>query len=113
MITSEQAFDMLPYVGEIFDKLEIPSYINSQKKILTVKKGQNVNDIQEKIGIGITVYVVKNCNKVKEEFFNVVAIAKGKSIEEVKQQGLVETIKTFKEIFQDPELMGFFKTAMQ
>lgn len=109
MIKSEQAFDMLPYVVEIYEKLDIESY--RRKSIAKHKKTKNV-DLQ-KVGLDVLLYIIKNSNKVKEEFFTVVAIADEKSVEEIKAQSLVKTITTFKEVFTDKELMDFFKTAMQ
>lgn len=103
-MNSEKAFDMLPYVAEIFEKIDILNYIN---KIRAKEKDQ------EKAGMQMILYIVKNSSKVKEEFFNVVAIAEEKTVEEVKKQGLAATIKAFKDIFSDPELMDFFKQAIQ
>jgi hypothetical protein len=39
-----------------------------------------------------------------------IAIAEETSVEEVKKQSLAKTIKSFKDIFQDEDLMDFFKT---
>lgn len=109
MINSEQAFDMLPYAVEIYEKLDIESY---RRKSITKHKGKKDIDT-EKVGLDVLLYIVKNSGKVKEEFFNVVAIADKKAVEEVKQQSLAKTVATFKAIFTDKELMDFFKTAMQ
>ncbi|MEK3855936.1 hypothetical protein [Cytobacillus sp. FSL H8-0458] len=109
MIKSEQAFDMLPHVVEIYEKLDIESY--RRKSIAKHKKAKNV-DLQ-KVGLDVLLYIIKNSSKVKEEFFTVVAIADEKSVDEIKAQSLVKTITTFKEVFTDKELMDFFKTAMQ
>lgn len=104
MITTEKAYDMLPHMVDIFDKLEVKEY--------GTKRAKKVKDSKE-LGIDILKYVVKNSGKVKEEFFQVVAIAQDKTVEEVKKQGLMTTINTVKEIFKDDELMDFFKSAME
>lgn len=109
MINSEQAFDMLPYVVDIYEKLDIESY---RRKTIAKYKGKKNID-QQKVGLDVLLYIVKNSSKVKEEFFTVVAIADKKAVEEIKEQSLAKTISTFKEIFTDKELMDFFKTAMQ
>jgi hypothetical protein len=109
MINSEQAFDMLPYIVDIYEKLDIESY---RRKSIAKNKKKNDVDLQ-KVGLDVLMFIVKNSSKVKEEFFTVVAIADGKTVEEVKGQSLVKTISTFKGIFTDQELMSFFKTAMQ
>lgn len=110
MITSEQAFDMLPYAVDIFDKLSIKEYAQKQAK---KAKGKTDEEKQENLGMDIVKYIIKNSGKVKEEFFNMVAIAEYKKVEEVKKQGIVKTIKIFEEIFNDTELMDFFRRAMQ
>lgn len=109
MINSEQAFDMLPHVVDIYEKLDMDSY--RRKMVLKYKDKENVD--ANKVGLEVTFYIVRNSSKVKEEFFSVVAIAEKKSVEEVKAQSLAKTISTFKNVFTDKELMDFFKTAMQ
>ena len=106
MINSEQAFDMLPYAVDIFEKLDIQSFINRNKL-----KDAKPEDVKQK-GIELVKYIVKNSNKVKDEFFSIVAIADGKNVEEVKKQPFTKTIQTFIEIFSDQELINFFKSAM-
>lgn len=108
MINSEQAFDMLPHMAIIFEKLDIEGY--RKKSLAKYKNKDNVD--YKKIGLEVVLYIVKNSNKVKEEFFSIVSIADNKSIDEVKSQSLTKTITTFKEIVTDKDLMGFFKTAM-
>lgn len=109
MINTEQAFDMLPHVIEIYEKLDLDNY---RKSLMEKHKGQKEIDTNE-VGLSVILYIVKNSTKVKEEFFTIVAIADNKTVEEIKSQSLILTAKTFKEIFSDPELMDFFKTAMQ
>jgi hypothetical protein len=109
MINSEQAFDLLPHVVDIYEKLDMDAY--RRKMVLKYKDKENVDT--DKVGLEVILYIVKNSQKVKEEFFSVVAIAEQKSVEEVKAQSLAKTISTFKDVFTDKELMDFFKTAMQ
>jgi hypothetical protein len=107
-INSEQAFDMLPYVVDIYDKLDIDGY----RKQLTEKyRGKKVD--QKELGIQSFKYIFKNSQKVKKEFFNIVAIAEKRDLEAVKKESIVKTILTIKAIFSDPELVDFFKQAMQ
>ncbi|WP_342432608.1 hypothetical protein [Neobacillus sp. FSL H8-0543] len=109
MINSEQAFDMLPDMVNIFEKLDIENY---RKESLAKYQGEENVDYK-KVGLEVIFYIIKNSGKVKDEFFSVVSIAEGKEVEEIKKQSLAKTITTFKEILTDKELMGFFKTAMQ
>lgn len=108
MITSEKVFDMLPTVVTLYDKLDIDSY---RKKLAkeNIKKKLDSNDL----GIEIFKYVLKNSSKVKEDFFEIVAIFEDKTVEDVKAQSFGKTINSIKEIFSDKETVGFFKGAIQ
>lgn len=109
MINSEKAFDMLPSVVDIYDKLDLDGY---RKKIAEENKGKK--DISnETLGIDLFKYVLKNSGKVKEEVFEIVAIFEEMPIEEVKAQSFMKTINTIKGIFSDQETTDFFKSAMQ
>lgn len=111
MISTEKAFDILPHVSEIYEKVNIKKYITDKKTKL--KKGTN-NEV-EMMGLGLDMfsYVLKQSSKVKEEFFNIVAIIEDKNLEDVKKQSLIVTIKTIKDLFEDIETMDFLKSAMQ
>lgn len=108
MINTEQAFDMLPTVVELYEKLDIDGY---RKQLIKENKGKkNINS--EILGIDFFKYVLKNSRKIKKEMFEVVAIFTEKTIEEVKKQSPVETINTFREIFEDEDVIELFKSAI-
>jgi hypothetical protein len=113
MLNSEKAFDMLPFVVDIYDKLDMDNYRKkaAQKYEKSNKEGKPVSQLDA--GIEAFKYVMKNSTKVKEEFFAVVASFEDKTVEEVKAQPFAKTLLTFKTIFTDPELTNFFKEAMQ
>ena len=108
-ISSEQAFDMLPYVVDIYDKLDFDKYRKELQKKYAGKK--SVDSLS--VGLEATKFIIRNAGKVKDEFFAIVAIAENTTIEEAKKQPFVKTVQTFKEIITDPELMDFFKQATQ
>jgi len=107
MFNSEKAFDMLPSVVDLYDKLDLDSY---RKKIAA--KGKDETD-KEALGIDLFKYIIKNSGKIKEEVFEIVSIFEGKSVQEVKEQSFIKTINTVKEIFSNKETTDFFKSAMQ
>lgn len=111
-ITSERAFDMLPYVVDIYDRLDIKEFAEREKEKTKDVPKEKLVETQKAIGENFIKYIIKNSSKVKEEFFCIVAIAQDTDIETVKQQNFLTTIKTFKEIFTDKDLMSFFKSAM-
>lgn len=109
-VTTEEAFDALPYVMDVYEKLDLDNY---RKKVSKQYKGADIKklDVNE-IGIDLFKYVIRNLAKAKEELFMIVAVMDKKSPEEVKQQPITQTIKSIKEIFNDKELMDFFKESV-
>lgn len=107
MLTTEKAFDMLPAVVDIYDKLDIDVYI---KKMAKENKGKKLDE--KSLGINLFKFVLKNSSKVKDEVFEIVAVFEEKTAEEVKGQNFMLTISTFKEIFTDKEAVSFFKSAI-
>ena len=108
MISTEKAFDMLPSVVDLYDKLELDNY---RKRVTEENKGKKLDE--KTVGIDLFKFVLKNSSKVKEEVFEIVAVFEEKTVEEVKAQNFMLTIKSFKEIFTDKEALGFFKDAMR
>jgi len=108
MINSEQAYDMLGPAGSMMEKLNMIKFKSDLSK---KHKGEKVD--LEAVGLEGFQYIMKNSKLVKDEVFEIVAIGCDKPLEEVKAQPPGTTIKMFKEIFLDPEMMAFFKTAMQ
>ncbi len=109
MFSTEKAFDMLPSVVVLYDKLDLDSY---RKEFVEKNKGKKDVDANV-IGIDLFKHVLKNSAKVKEEVFEIVAVFEEKTIEEVKSQNFMRTLNTIKEIFSDAEATDFLKQAMQ
>ncbi|TCT23394.1 hypothetical protein EDD68_107108 [Melghiribacillus thermohalophilus] len=107
-MNTEQAFDLLPHVVDIYDKLDLDQY---RKDVQKKYKGKKVDQTQ--VGIDAFKYVLKNSHKVKEEFFQIVAIVEDRPVEEVKRQSFLKTVNSIKKVFTDPELMDFFKQAVE
>lgn len=108
-INSEQAFDMLPYVADIYEKTRFDEYRKNLQERYKGKK--NVDGLDP--AIDATKYILKNSGKVKHEFFSIVAIAENRKVTEVKEQSYIKTVQAIKKIFSDPELVGFFKEYTQ
>lgn len=104
-ITNDMAFDMLPYVMDGYEKIDI-------NKCLKDKKFLKITDAKTR-GNEIMKYTVKNMGKVKEEVYNIVAIIEGKEVEEIAKQNFFDTIKAIKELSKDKKLIDFFKTAIE
>lgn len=110
MLSTEKAFEILPYVSDIYEKIDLSEFI---RKYQENKKEEDVANRQIIAGLDLFSFVMKQSGKVKEEFFNIVSIVEDKEIEEVKKQSFGKTLKVIKDLFADEELSDFFKTAMQ
>lgn len=108
MLTTEKVFDMLPSVVDIYEKLDLDSY---RAKLIKENTGKKVDKNQ--LGIDAFKYVLKNSSKVKDEFFQIVAVFQEKTVEEVKAQSFVQTVNTIKDIFSNKDAVDFFKQAVQ
>ena len=112
-ISTEKVFDMLPYAVDILEKLDIQE---RGKKIFEDLQKANpdrpAEELQKEVGIAIMKHIAKNLPKVKTEFFALVAIASDVDVETAKARPLSESIGVIKAVFLDPELMGFFKSAV-
>lgn len=108
MVTTNQAFDMLPTVVTMYDKLDIDGY---RKKLKAESKGKK--DVSASvIGVDLFKYILKSSGKIKEEVFEIVSIAEDMTIEAVKAQDFTKTIKTMREIFTDKDTTELFKQAI-
>jgi hypothetical protein len=101
-MTSEKIFDLLPYVVDIFEKLDLQKFIEGNKD-----KDANA------LGNAVIMHVAKNSGKVKKEFFTAISIIKDITLEEAYKLPFSELIATLKELGKDPELLVFFKLAVQ
>ena len=108
MINTDKAFDMLPFVVDMYDKLEIDQY---RKALQEKHKGKEADKLT--VGIEVVKYLIKNINKAKPEVYGIVSVMQDKSIEEIKSQPFTKTFMDIKDVFTDKELVDFFKQAMQ
>ncbi|WP_163583282.1 hypothetical protein [Gracilibacillus saliphilus] len=108
-LSNDQVFDMIPYAVDIYEKLDFDGYRKQiQEKAKSKKKaGKNIDPMD--VGIDAVKYILKNSKEVKQEIFELIAIAENKTAEEIRSQSFIKTISTFKAIFTNKELVSFFK----
>ena len=111
-ISTDQALDMLPAVVDIYEKLELEAFIKDSRKRFKVDPDQEPEDVYIEAVSHLAKTVLRNTPLIKEEVSEVVAIAEGSTVDEVKERHFAKTIKTFMEIFKDEEIMELFKSAM-
>ncbi len=106
MINTDKAIDMIPYIVDIYDKLD-KDYLDK-----SIRTGS-----AEEVGKKSIKILLKNIDKFKPEIFGLVAIAQDTTPEEVAKQSIIKTINTFKDIFEstfkDKEMSDFFGSFVQ
>jgi len=113
IISTEKAFDILPYAVSIIEKLDMKGYILQNKELINTEDKDKVNKIMDEKGFDFVMHILKNTSKVKTEVFDIIAVVQDKSVNEVKSQPINITINLFKTLLQDTELMRFFKLAVK
>ena len=111
MITTEKAFDLLPYVADIFDQLDLEKVLDEKRAEAKKQKG-TAEERQKALGLSMIMHIIKNTDKCKKSFFPMISILCDCTEEEAKQKPISETIAALKSLFADEELMGFFKSAV-
>lgn len=108
IITTEKAFDVLPFVGDIADKLKLADEVEKM-----TKKFNNNKTGQMSAGIQLSTFVIRNIGKVKKEVFEILSIIDNKTTKEIREQDIQVTIKRVMELVTDAKLMELFKSAME
>lgn len=110
--STEKAADILleisPFVTEITTDAELCEELSNAVDL----KGKTQLEV---IAVGAAKFskliplVLKNH---KDDVFGIVAVLNCKTIEEVYKQNIVVTMEEIRELVQDKELIGFFKSCM-
>jgi tRNA nucleotidyltransferase/poly(A) polymerase len=111
-MNTDKAFDMLPYVVDIYEKLNIKAFIKANTKKVTGASKVEIEQMQKEAGENMIKFVVKNLPKIKREVYQILSIHTGQSIDEIKAQPPTNTIKSIFEMLGDKELTDFFKSAV-
>lgn len=103
----QKVVEITPYLGEImqdeelikifYDRIDVTGMEAKEGKIKGTAKG--ISNFTKIIPILFT--------KHKENIYNTLAIVNDKTVEEIKKQNPVTTIKQLKELWSDKELLNF------
>jgi len=113
MISTEKAISSLPLIARIYKKLDKVEFAKEMEKS---KKEFDTEDteIRQLIGgLDMFAYILENADKIKNELIELIAIIENKEFKEVKEQDFTVTLISLKNIFENKELMFFFKSAMK
>ncbi len=112
MLTTEKAFDCLPYVADIFEKLNLQNELDKMREEVMKTKGKK-EERQRKMGMAFIMHIVRNSPQCKESFFPLMSVIMDCTVEEAKLKPVGETVGALKQLFADEDLMGFFNSAVQ
>ncbi|MDR7870306.1 MAG: hypothetical protein RIN55_05570 [Tissierellaceae bacterium] len=111
MLSTEKAFEILPYISDIYEKIDVKDFVKKYKEKSKDIEGNEENQIIA--GLDLFSYLFKQSGKITDELFSILSVIEDKKVEEIKKQPLKVTLGRIKEIFTDEDLVDFFKGAMQ
>lgn len=76
-------------------------------------KNADAEQNEEAIGFDMMFHLLKCADKIADDACLVVSIIDGKTIQEVEEQDIFDTLETVGEVLGDERIMGFFGKAMQ
>lgn len=103
MISTKKAFQIMPFLANILDKIHFKEFFAE----VSAEQGE------EKAGIDFTIFLMKNVDKCMGDVCNAVAILEDKELKAVEEQDVFETLDTLNELFKNEKLMAFFGSAMR
>lgn len=112
-ISTERAFDLLPHAVAILEELELQAV--GARLLAETRQTQPElagEALQMAVGLAVIQHVLRHAAEVKDEFFALVAAATGTDIKTAKARPLAEQLQLLREIWLDPELMSFFRSAV-
>lgn len=107
-LTTEQAADVLVQIAPLIDNI-------TQDEDIFQKLGKAIKkDGMTQIGVAMEA-AHRLCSSVpvllgkhREDIFGIIAAVKFKTMEEVKNQSIIETKKDLEDIFKDEDFISFF-----
>ena len=111
MLSTEKAFEIVPYFSDIYEKLEVKKFIETNQ--ITIKEDDDFKVMMLGIGLDIGNHILKNFGKIKDEIYIIVSIIDDIEVEEVKKQSFVKTLNTFKDLFKDKDTVDFLSSVVK
>ena len=110
--STEKATDVLcelaPYVTNILSDVELLAEL---KSALDVKDSTTVAERFAMVGNKIAKIIPIVLRGRKEDIFGIIGVLNEKSVEQIKAQNIIVTMKQIRDISKDKELLDFFKSC--
>ena len=110
--STEKATDVLceltPYVTNILSDVELLAEL---KSALDVKDSTTVAERFAMVGNKIAKIIPIILRGRKEDIFGIIGVLNEKSVEQIKAQNIIVTMKQIRDISKDKELLDFFKSC--
>lgn len=107
-VAIDKLIDIAPIIADLRPKLkEDKDFINFMENYVKGKK-----DVSEIDNFDFVLHILPTAIKnYKQELYGILAILCDKTVEEVSEQSLGETIKVIKELLSDDDFKSFFISA--
>ena len=111
-LSTDRAADVLceiaPHATNILSDEDLVSELNSA---LDIGDAATMAEKYAVVGNKLSKIVPIILKKRKEDVFGILGILNEKSVEQIKAQNIIVTMKQIKSIFKDKELLDFFKSC--
>lgn len=113
-LSTDRAADVLcelaPYVGNIANDEEV---VNTIGKVM--ENGQNLNQYgQVMLVVGrIGEFAPLLLKTHRPDVYGILSVMNERPVKEIAAQKLMDTMRQIRELFQDEEFMGFFKSSVR
>lgn len=97
----------------IIKKMNIKSEIKALAKDVTNLSEEEKIKAKDSFNIDLALLFIENIGSAENEIYKLLSGMSGKTVEEVSEQGLGETIKIIENIFEDEEIGSFLKQALK
>lgn len=108
-LTTEKAADILceitPYAANITTDTGLSEALKG-----TLAKGANVAELYQMGAQKITKIVPILLKDHRDDVFSVLAVLNGSTVDTVREQNIMVTMSQIRELFQDKDLLNFFKS---
>ena len=100
-------------VQKIYKKMELKEEMKKMTVDVTDKTEEERNKISSDKSIEFVNLIIENIDKAEQEVYQLLANYSDKTVDEIENQDLFDTLDEIKELITDERLINFFKSPTQ
>ncbi|MDK2800565.1 MAG: hypothetical protein PWQ70_2184 [Clostridiales bacterium] len=100
-------------ITKIIKKMGLKDAIKEMMVSVKGKKKADIEKLQEEKGMELIFYIIENLHIAEQEVYQLLANYADKSVKEIENQSINDTFELIKKLFDEGDILNFFKMAMQ